>query len=159
LPRRAPETGRQEAKVKREYPEQPIVGVGAAVVDAGRILLARRGKEPARGWWTFPGGVVELGESVEDAVRREVLEETGLEIELERLLVVVDRIERDADGRVLYHYIIIDYLARPVGGSLRAGDDADGVLWADLADLDRLEMTEPAGEIARTLLSAQLATG
>ncbi len=143
--------------MKREYPDRPIVGVGAAVVDAGRILLARRGKEPGRGQWTFPGGAVELGESVKDAVRREVREETGLEIELERVLVVVDRIEHDADGRVLYHFIIIDYVARPVGGSLQAGDDADGVLWADLADLDRMQMTEPAREIARTLLREQQA--
>ena len=145
--------------MKREYPDAPIVGVGAAIVDAGRILLVRRGKAPARGQWTFPGGAVELGEPVELAVRREVLEETGLEIELERVLVVVDRIERDGEGLVLYHYIIIDYLARPMGGRLQAGDDADGVVWAELADLDRLEMTEPAREIARTLLSAPQAGG
>lgn len=145
--------------MKREYPEAPIVGVGAAIVDARRILLVRRGKEPARGLWTFPGGAVELGEPVELAVRREVWEETGLEIELERVLVVVDRIERDGEGRVLYHYIIIDYLARPVGGSLQAADDADGALWAGPADLDRLEMTEPAREIARTLLGVHQSDG
>jgi mutator protein MutT len=140
--------------MKREYPEIPIVGVGAIVRDAGRVLLVRRKKEPARGLWTFPGGAVELGEPIELALRREVREETGLEIEVEQVFVVVDRIEHDGVGRVRYHYIVVDYLARPVGGSLLAGDDADGVLWASLADLDRLEMTEPAGEIARTLLKA-----
>ncbi len=145
--------------MKREYPEIPIVGVGAIVRDAGRVLLVRRNKEPARGLWTFPGGAVELGEPVELAVRREVLEETGLEIEVEQVFVVVDRIERDAAGRVRYHYIIVDYLARPLGGSLLAGDDADGAMWASLADLDRLEMTEPARGIARTLLSAQQTGG
>ncbi len=145
--------------MKREYPEIPIVGVGAIVRDAGRVLLVRRNKEPARGLWTFPGGAVELGEPVELAVRREVLEETGLEIEVEQVFVVVDRIERDAAGRVRYHYIIVDYLARPLGGSLLAGDDADGAMWASLADLDRLEMTEPARDIARTLLSAQQTGG
>ena len=139
--------------MKREYPEIPIVGVGAVVREAQRILLVRRKKEPARGLWTFPGGAVELGEPIELALRREVQEETGLEIEIEKVLLVIDRIERDADGRVRYHYVIVDYLARPVGGSLQAGDDADDVLWAGLADLARLEMTEPAGEIARTLLS------
>ena len=140
--------------MKREYPEVPIVSVGAVVRDGPRILLVRRAKEPARGLWTFPGGAVELGEPTELAVRREVQEETGLEIEVERVLVVVDRIERDEEGLVRYHYIIVDFLARPVGGSLQAGDDADGALWASLADLDRLEMTEPAREIARTLLSS-----
>jgi len=145
--------------MKREYPEGPIVGVGAVILDARRILLVRRGKEPARGLWTFPGGAVELGEPIELAARREVLEETGLEIEVERVLVVIDRIERDAEGLVRYHYVLVDYLARPVGGSLQAGDDADGVLWADLADLDRLEMTEPAREIARGLLSPQSTDG
>ncbi len=145
--------------MKREYPEIPIVGVGAIVRDAGRVLLVRRNKEPARGLWTFPGGAVELGEPVELAVRREVLEETGLEIEVEQVFVVVDRIDRDAAGRVRYHYIIVDYLARPLGGSLLAGDDADGAMWASLADLDRLEMTEPARDIARTLLSAQQTGG
>lgn len=141
--------------MKREYPEFPIVGVGAVVHDAGRILLVRRKKEPSRGLWTFPGGAVELGEPIELAVRREVLEETGVEIEVERVLVVLDRIERDENDVVHYHYVIVDYLARPVGGTLRAGDDADGVLWAGVTDLDRLEMTEPAGEIARALLRAQ----
>jgi len=140
--------------MKREYPEVPIVGVGAVVRDAQRILLVRRKKEPSRGLWTFPGGAVELGEPIELAVRREVQEETGLEIEVERVLVVVDRIDLDEEGLVRYHYVIVDYLARPVGGSVRAGDDADGVLWASRADLDRLEMTEPAGEIARRLLTA-----
>jgi 8-oxo-dGTP diphosphatase len=141
--------------MKRDYPPSPIVGVGAVIQDAGRVLLVRRGKEPARGIWTFPGGAVELGEPVEVAVRREVLEETGLEIEVERVLVVVDRIDRDQEGLVRYHYVIVDYLARPVGGSLQAGDDVDGALWAGLADLDRLEITEPAREIARNLLSGQ----
>jgi ADP-ribose pyrophosphatase YjhB (NUDIX family) len=141
--------------MKREYPEVPIVGVGAIVRDGERVLLVRRNKQPARGLWTFPGGAVELGEPVEVAVRREVREETGLEIEVERVALVIDRIERDEEGLVRYHYVIVDYLARPAGGSLAAGDDADGALWATLADLDRLEMTEPAREIARGLLSGQ----
>jgi 8-oxo-dGTP diphosphatase len=145
--------------MKREYPEFPIVGVGAVIHDAGRILLVRRAKEPSRGLWTFPGGAVELGEPVELAARREVLEETGLEIEVERVLLVIDRIDRDEEDLVRYHYVIIDYLARPVGGSLRAGDDVDGVLWASLADLDDLTMTEPAGDIARRLLSGQGVAG
>jgi 8-oxo-dGTP diphosphatase len=145
--------------MKREYPEFPIVGVGAVIHDGGRILLVRRAKEPSRGLWTFPGGAVELGEPVKLAVRREVREETGLEIEVERVLLVIDRIDRDEEDRVRYHYIIVDYLARAVGGSLQAGDDVDGVLWASLADLDGLDLTEPAGDIARRLLSGQGAAG
>jgi mutator protein MutT len=118
----------------------------------GRIVLIRRDKEPAKGLWTFPGGAVELGETVRAAARREAQEETGLEVELGEVAVVIDHVARDAEGHVQYHYIIIDFHAEPVGGALRPGSDVSDARWASLADLDELEMTEKAEEIARQLL-------
>ena len=138
--------------MKREYPPAPIVGVAAIIRQDDRLVLIRRAKEPARGYWTFPGGAVELGESLEDAVRREVLEETGLQVELGDVAAVIDRIHRDESGAVRYHFIIVDYHARPVGGALQPGDDAGDARWVGLEDLDGLNLTEKAGELARALL-------
>ena len=139
--------------IKREYPDAPIVGVGAIIRDGGRIVLIRRDREPAKGRWTFPGGVVELGETVRDAVRREVLEETGLEVEVGEMALLIDRILRDEAGRIRFHYVILDFLARPVGGALRAGDDAGDICWAGLDELDELDVTEQAKGIARKILA------
>ena len=141
--------------MKREYPPAPVVGVGAIIRQDDRLVLIRRAKEPARGYWTFPGGAVELGESLEDAVRREVLEETGLHVELGHVAAVIDRIARDESGAVRYHFIIVDYHARPVGGTLQPGSDAGDARWVGLEDLDALEMTEKAGELVRALLQAK----
>jgi 8-oxo-dGTP diphosphatase len=138
--------------MKREYPTSPIVAVGVIIREGDRIALVRRGKEPARGRWTFPGGAVELGESLDDAARREAWEETGLRIEVGEVAIVIDHVVRDDGGRVRYHYVIVDYFARPVGGSLRPGTDASEVRWFGLADLDALDMTEKAAELARQLL-------
>lgn len=138
--------------MKREYPEAPIVSVGAIILEGDRIVLVRRSKEPWRGRWTFPGGAVELGEPIHEAVRREALEETGLLVEVGGVYTVVDNLVLDEQGRLRYHYVIVDFLARPVGGTLQAGSDVDGACWAGLADLDRLEMTKKAEEIAHRLL-------
>ena len=139
--------------MKREYPETPIVAVGVIIRQGDRLALIRRDKEPSRGLWTFPGGAVELGETVRDAARREALEETGLRVELGDVVAVVDNVVHGVDGRILYHYIIIDFLARPVAGILQPGSDVSEAWWAGLADLDALEMTEQAGELARRLLA------
>jgi 8-oxo-dGTP diphosphatase len=146
--------------MRREYPQIPIVAVGVIIRGNGpagedRIVLIQRNKEPARGLWTFPGGAVELGEPIRTAARREAREETGLEVEIGEVAVVIDHVARDAAGRVQYHYIIIDFYAEPVGGALRAGTDVSNAFWASLADLDNLEMTEKAEEIARQLLGNQ----
>lgn len=141
--------------MKREYPEAPIVAVGAIVCQDDRILLIRRDKEPSRGLWTFPGGAVELGETVREAARREALEETGLEVEVGNIATIVDNVRCDEEGRVHYHYIILDFFASPTGGTLRPGTDVSDTRWASLADLDALEMTEKAGKIARQLLTGQ----
>jgi 8-oxo-dGTP diphosphatase len=107
-------------------PERPTVGVGAVVIHDGRVLLIRRGKEPLRGRWLVPGGTVELGETLEEAVVREVREEAGLEVAPRAVLTVFDHIERK-DDRVLYHYVIVDYLCEYVRGEPRAGSDAEAV--------------------------------
>jgi 8-oxo-dGTP diphosphatase len=139
--------------MKREYPEAPIVSVGAVILEGSQLVLVRRSKEPWRGFWTFPGGVVELGEPIREAVLREALEETGLQVEVGDVLAVIDNVLRDEQGRPRYHYVIVDFLARPVGGTLQAASDVDDACWASFADLDRLEMTEKAGQIARRLLA------
>jgi 8-oxo-dGTP diphosphatase len=119
--------------MQREFPAAPLAGVGAVVVHCGRVLLVRRATEPARGQWSIPGGLVELGESLKEAVVREVREETGLIVEPVELIELLDRIYRD-DGRVRYHYVIADYLCRVTGGELRAGSDAAETRWAEHAE-------------------------
>ena len=119
----------------RIYPERPIVGVGAVVLEGNRVLLVKRANEPLKGEWSLPGGAVDVGESLGDAVRREVREETCLDIEVGPIVEVVDRIRREADGRVRFHYVLVDFLCRPLGGTARAASDAAEVVWADRAAL------------------------
>ena len=124
--------------MSRHYPDRPVVGVGAIVIDqAGRVLLVKRAQEPLKGRWSLPGGMVELGEALPEAVAREVLEETGLTVTVGPLVEVLDRIYRDPDGRVAYHYVLLDYLCRPVGGTLGAGTDAADAVCAPPDALDR----------------------
>jgi mutator protein MutT len=139
--------------MRREYPEAPIVAVGVIIRRGNRIAVVRRDKEPSKGLWTFPGGAIELGESLEDAARREALEETGLHVELGQVASVIDHVVCDAVGRIRYHYVIIDYMARPTRGALQAGTDVSDAMWATLADLDALEMTPKAEALAQELLS------
>lgn len=134
----------------REYPRQPVVGVGAVIVDDDRVLLVRRAMEPSRGRWSIPGGVVELGEGLEEALRREVREETGLSVEVVERCAVLDRIYRDEWGRVRYHYVLVDFTCRPTGGELRAGGDIGEARWVPLSDLDRYQpMTKGTADVIR----------
>jgi len=119
--------------MQREFPVAPLVGVGAVVVDVGRVLLVRRGREPLKGHWSLPGGLLELGESLTEGVIREVREETGLTVEPLELVELLDRIHREGE-RVRYHYVIADYLCRLVGGELLAASDADAVRWVERAE-------------------------
>jgi ADP-ribose pyrophosphatase YjhB (NUDIX family) len=119
--------------MQREFPETPLVGVGAVVVKEGRVLLIRRGNEPMKGHWSLPGGILELGETITDGVTREVREETGLTIEPVELIELLDRIHREGE-RVRYQYVIADYLCSVVGGALRAASDADAARWVDRAE-------------------------
>jgi 8-oxo-dGTP diphosphatase len=127
--------------MRREYPDAPIAGVGAVIVrgdDQPTVLLIRRGQEPLKGEWSLPGGAVELGESLEEAVRREVLEETGLAVAPAGIVQTFDRISRDAEGRVRYHYVLVDFLCRVTGGSLACASDALEARWATPQELDGL---------------------
>jgi 8-oxo-dGTP diphosphatase len=126
----------------RRYPRRPLVGVGALIFNGDRILMAQRGKEPLKGWWSLPGGALETGERLADAVRREVLEETGLEIEPLRVFEIFERIMHDQQGAPEYHYVLIDYVCRVTGGTLCAGDDVCRVEWMERPALSALQITE-----------------
>jgi len=126
--------------MKRDYPEQPIIGVGAVIVEGGRALLVRRATEPLKGEWSVPGGMLELGEKLRDGVRRETLEETGLEVEPGEVLDVFDSIFPDREGRTQYHYVLIDYLCRLVSGEARAGSDVSEVRWVSPQDLASMSL-------------------
>jgi 8-oxo-dGTP diphosphatase len=126
----------------RRYPKRPLVGVGAIIFQGGHILMAQRGKQPLQGWWSLPGGALELGESLEDAVCREVLEETGLVVRPVKLFEVFERIIRDDAGAPEYHYVLIDYVCDVTGGELRPGDDVCRVAWVRRGDLADLQITE-----------------
>jgi len=119
--------------MQREFPDAPLIGVGAVIVEQGRVLLVRRGTEPMLGQWTLPGGLLEVGEPLLAGVVSEVREETGLTVEPIELIELLDRIQRE-DERVRYHYVIADYLCRVVGGQLQAASDADAVRWVERAE-------------------------
>ena len=121
--------------IPREYPPSPIVAVGGVIVDAGKVLLVRRAKEPSIGQWSIPGGAVETGETLREALRREIREETGLAVEPCEILEVLDRILTDPQGAVQYHYVLIDFLCRVESGTLRAASDASDARWAARSEL------------------------
>jgi 8-oxo-dGTP diphosphatase len=133
--------------MKREYPQFPFVGVGAIVVQDGRVLLIRRGQAPLLGEWSLPGGVLECGETLREAVVREAREETGLTVEAGELLGVYERVTRSDDGQVRYHYVLIDFLCRPTGGELKAGTDAADVRWFTPEELDVLKLPQDTREV------------
>jgi 8-oxo-dGTP diphosphatase len=133
----------------REYPERPIVGVGAVVIDGDRVLLVRRANEPLKGEWSLPGGAVEVGETLEAAVTREIREETGLDIHVGPIVEVLDRIRLDADGRARYHFVLVDYLCHPTGGSMTSASDAEAAVWASLDELAQYRVAEPTIAVIR----------
>jgi mutator protein MutT len=146
----------------RPYPERPVVGVGAVVLDGPRVLLIKRGHPPLKGQWSLPGGGVEVGETLEQAVAREVLEETGLTIEVGPIVEVLDRISRDGDGRVEYHFVLVDFVCRPREqrrGQVRAGTDAEDAAWVALADLARYEVAPVTISVIQKAASRGFDTG
>ena len=133
-----------EDRAGRVYPLRPFVGVGAVVLRDGYVLLEQRGQPPALGSWSIPGGLIELGELAEEAVVREVLEETGLTVRLGPLLGLFQPIQRDEAGRVRYHYVVLDFLAHYESGTLRVGDDAADLRWVHPTQLDDYQLTPEA---------------
>ncbi len=129
--------------MKREYPRQPIIGVGGVVIRGSCVLLIRRGREPLKGEWSIPGGMLELGESLEQGVKREVLEETGLKVRPMEALTVFDRIQKNGK-RVRYHYVIVDYVCCPSGKRLKAGSDVIDARWVARRELPQYKLTPKA---------------
>jgi 8-oxo-dGTP diphosphatase len=134
-------------KMKREYPDRPIVGVGAVIIDRGRVLLVKRGSPPMLGQWTIPGGVVELGETLRSAAERETQEETGLTVHAGQVIEVIDRILPGDDGRTQFHYVLVDFLCSVVQGEARAGSDAAEVAWAAENELESFKLEKTALEV------------
>lgn len=128
----------------RKYPDRPYVGIGGIIVHEGRVVLVKRRFAPLAGEWSIPGGAVETGETLEASLIREMAEETGFTVEVGPVVEVLDRITRDDEGKVLYHFVLIDYLCWPVGGELRAGSDVAEAVLAEPSELAQYELTEQA---------------
>ena len=128
----------------REFPPRPIVGVGAVVLDGHHVLLVRRANEPLKGEWSLPGGAVDVGETLRAAVAREVREETGLEVEPGPIVDVLDRIRLEPDGRARFHYVLVDFLCRVIGGTLCCATDADEAAWVDVDSLRAYQVADSA---------------
>ncbi len=131
----------------RRYPARPVLGVGALILDGNRVLLVERGGPPLVGYWSLPGGAVEAGERLEEAIIREVQEETGLDVATEAIATVFERIMPDASGACEYHYVLIDFYCRILGGELCAGSDSRSAAWFGMDSLHDLLMTEGTREV------------
>jgi len=142
--------------MQREHPAQPLVGVGALIVENGRVVLIKRGKAPLLGEWSIPGGMLELGETLRQGAEREALEETGLVVRATELLGVFDRVVPDAEGKIIYHYVLIDFLCERISGELRAGADAADAQWFTPDMFAKLPLAEDtAGVIQAALAKAK----
>ena len=135
--------------MKREYPDAPLVGVGAVIVEDGCVLLVKRGHPPLAGEWSIPGGVLELGETLREAAIREAREETSLTVETADLLGVYDRVLRDEAQRTRYHYVLVDFLCRRVSGEAQAAGDAAEVRWCTPTEASGLKLAEDTAEVIR----------
>lgn len=138
--------------IKREYPNAPLIGVGAVILDGNRVVLARRGNQPSAGDWSIPGGLVHLGETLTEAVIREAFEETGLQVEPLKLVELLERIFPDENGKIRHHYVLADYSCRVAGGTLHAGSDATEVTWADASTLEDFNLAPAALRVIRKAL-------
>jgi 8-oxo-dGTP diphosphatase len=135
--------------MKREYPDAPLVGLGAIIIEQDRVVLVKRGHPPLSGEWSIPGGVLEVGETIRQAAVREALEETGLAVEVGELLGVYDRIVRDADERTRYHYVLIDFLCRRIAGEPHGAGDAAEARWFTRGELGQLSLAEDTAEVIK----------
>lgn len=144
---------------KREYPDGPVVGVGGVVIHEGRALLIRRGGPPLQGEWSIPGGTLDLGESIPEGIQRELKEETGIDVRVLDLIEVFDRIFRDANGQIQFHFVIVDHLCEFVGGEARAGSDVTDAAWAREDELKKYSLTETATRVIRKAFALAAAAG
>jgi len=128
--------------LKRLYPDQPVVGIGAVIINDGKIALIKRGNEPSKGKWTIPGGLVELGENLEHAVIRETKEETGLDVNNPSLVDVVSNVDLDEEGKVKYHYVILEYFVYVKNGTAQAASDAAELRWVLLEEVEIYDLTK-----------------
>lgn len=135
-------SGGSISTASRQYPSRPFLGIGALIFEGDRLLLVERGREPLKGYWSLPGGILETGETLEQGIRREVREETGLEVQPLSMFEVFERIMPDATGKTEYHYVLIDYLCRPVGGTLAAASDVSRVAWVTQPELAQYRLTD-----------------
>ena len=141
--------------MQREYPHQPRVAVGVVVVMDSSVLLVKRGQEPGKGLWSVPGGLIELGEKLEDAAQREVKEETGIDVRIDKLLGVANNIVRDDDGKTRFHYVLIDYLAHPLTTLVKAQSDASEAKWVQFKDLSTYSLTKGAGRLIQRITTME----
>lgn len=140
--------------MKREYPDTPLIGVGAVIVEAGKIALVRRGQAPLLGEWSIPGGALEVGETLRQAAIREAREETGLFVDAGELLGIFERLVPDDEGRIRYHYVLMDFLCHRIGGELLAASDAADVRWFAPEELDALNLPADTLAVAKKALEA-----
>jgi 8-oxo-dGTP diphosphatase len=137
----------------RAYPDRPFVGVGAVILQGEQVVLIKRRFEPLAGQWSLPGGAVDVGETLAECVGREMLEETGLVVEVGPVIEIFDSIVRDDDGRVRFHYVLVDYLCRPIGGALTAGSDVADAVFVHPSELARFAPADPATAVIRRALA------
>ena len=139
--------------MNRDYPDRPLVGVGAVIMNEGKVVIVQRGTEPLKGHWSVPGGALEVGETLRECAAREALEETGLVVEAGEVLEVFDSIYRQPDGRIQYHYVLIDFACQFISGELRAGGDAVQARWVALEQLTEFQVAETAQKVIRMALA------
>ena len=145
--------------MKRDYPERPIIAVGAIIVKDACVLLVRRATEPLKGEWSVPGGMLELGEKLRDGTAREALEETGLQVQAGEVLDVFDSIFTDDEGRTQYHYVLIDFLCRPLSGEATPGSDVSEVKWVTESELAGVQLRDSTARVVRKGLAAVRMSG
>jgi ADP-ribose pyrophosphatase YjhB (NUDIX family) len=138
--------------MKRDYPDRPLVGVGAVIVRDGCVVIVERSTEPLKGQWSVPGGALEVGETLRQCAAREALEETGLQVEATEVLDVFDSIYTDPDGRTRYHYVLIDFYCRVIGGELKVGSDAAQARWITRQEMENFRIAETAQKVIRKAL-------
>jgi len=150
-------TGDEMKGPKREYPEIPLVGVGTVTIKNGKILLVRRAFDPGAGKWSIPGGLVEVGEKLSEAAARETEEETGIEVEILELINVFDMIDLDDAKRVKYHYVLVDFLSKPIGGKERICDEVTDIKWVTFDEAKVMDLTRTARKALEELFGSSIA--